>query len=76
MSLTDRGQSLWGPLSGRVVYQWTTRADGVVENLCVRESTLNDPKTESCVLRVIEQIRFPAAENSSVIVHPLFFQTK
>lgn len=65
-------------ISGRVVYNWNINPAGAVTSISLKQSDTGLPKLDSCVLQVIQGIKFPAAPNGQPtrVIYPFEFQSK
>jgi hypothetical protein len=62
-------------LSGRIGSTWVIGLDGAVTGAAVTENTMDNRNVESCLLRVIGRMRFPAPDGRSVVVaYPFSFR--
>lgn len=61
---------------GRVLTTFWIQGDGHVSDARVKETTLNSPKVEACILGVLKTIRFPVRENDTGVTevnYPFMF---
>lgn len=65
-------------LAGRVVLRFTIRDDGSAQNVKIRESTLNNANVESCMVKVVQSLRFPAEQGRqpTKVWYPFAFSPK
>ncbi|MBX7081834.1 MAG: TonB family protein [Nannocystaceae bacterium] len=64
-------------LSGKVSLQWIIRLDGSVTGAKVKSSSLNNGDAESCMVRALQNWRFPKPEGGVVEVeYPFVFDTE
>ncbi|OFZ18774.1 MAG: hypothetical protein A2X94_06140 [Bdellovibrionales bacterium GWB1_55_8] len=65
-------------LAGRVSYRWNISPAGPVTTTQVTTSNTGSAQLESCVLEVIKQMKFPAAQNGqpTTVIYPFIFQAK
>ncbi|MFO0636784.1 MAG: AgmX/PglI C-terminal domain-containing protein [Nannocystaceae bacterium] len=64
-------------LSGKVSLQWIIRLDGSVSGAKVKSSSLNNSDAESCMVRALQNWRFPKPEGGVVEVeYPFVFDTE
>ncbi len=61
-------------LAGKIVVQWKVGRNGSVESTSVASSTVGDPKVESCIMRVVERMRFAQPDGGLCLVeYPFVF---
>lgn len=61
-------------LAGRVEYEWTISASGVVTNVSVKRSELGQGEAlNNCVMGVFNKMRFPASKNGQSTVASIGF---
>lgn len=64
------------PIDGRVRVHFRIAANGRVEQACVLDSAMEDPKLESCALAVFRGLQFnrPTGGGSVLVTYPLVFR--
>ena len=55
-------------LSGRMVVKFTIAATGDVESSTLQDSTLGDPRVESCVVEAVRAWKFPEPEGGGIVI--------
>lgn len=58
---------------GAVRVRWVISATGVVEDVEVRQSTLNDPIQDECLARRISRLSFPASDDVTTVNQTFVF---
>jgi len=63
-------------LSGKIVVKFVIAKDGTVSSADIKESTLDLPDMESCVLDVIRQMAFPEPKGGGIVIvsYPFLFR--
>ncbi len=64
----EKELQLHAGLSGKVAVRWSINLEGKVESASVTNSTINNPKVESCIMSVIRRMRFQAPEGGICVV--------
>jgi TonB family protein len=62
-------------LAGRIVVSWVIDSDGTVRSASVKDSTMGSAKVESCIVKVVKALRFPAPVGGGVVAvtYPFVF---
>jgi TonB family protein len=70
-----RAQAANPSISGKLLVEFVIGADGRVVSAKVKQSDLNNPRLESCVLTVIKMKRYPKPEGGKIVVvrYPFHF---
>ena len=64
-------------LAGKVSLQWIIAMDGSVKSAKVKSSTLGNDDAESCLVRALQNWKFPKPEGGVVeVIYPFLFGTK
>lgn len=65
-------------LAGRVVLRFTIQGNGSVQNVKIRETTLNNAKVEGCIVEVGKTLRFPADASGqpTKVFYPISFSPR
>lgn len=72
----EEGLRRRGPtLTGRIATKFVIGRDGVVRDVALAESEMNDPDVESCVTTAFAGLQFPVPEGGIVtVVYPIAFR--
>jgi hypothetical protein len=62
-------------LTGRVVVTLKVEPDGHVSTAKVDETTMNNERVESCLVRQLLSWAFPKAGGPAIVTYPMVFQT-
>ena len=54
--------------TGRVIPRFIISPTGVVKNVAIQSSTLNNSKVEGCISKVIQRMNFPQTPGGGIVI--------
>jgi TonB family protein len=72
-SCYDIGLSRIAGLSGTLRLEFTIEPSGATADARVRDSTLEHPEVERCLVAIVARWRFPASDAKTEVAYPLVF---